>query len=100
MPRIIDGFAVVGVWNTARRVFVDAGRGVLLRAVARPGLAQVVGKVGVAGLVEGDEVRLGQRVSRAQVELHVLTHLPVHATTQRVHAVLLHVGQAGEIDLL
>src|SRR3954467_6320483 len=99
MPRIVDWLAVIGVRNTAGYVFGRAAVG-SFGAVARPGLAQVIGKVGVAGLVEGDEVRLRQRVAGANVELHELTNLPVYAAGQRVDTVLLHVGQAREIHTL
>src|SRR6185503_8763209 len=102
VPRVADRPSVVRVRNAGCR----EGRGSARRRIlgrtgpARPGSFGIVVEVWVARLIEGDEVSLGERVAAAGVELHVFAGLIRGADAERVDAVLLNVGEAGEVDLL
>src|SRR5687768_17247895 len=94
---IVDDLAVVRVRNPARRRNGGPWFGPWLGTPTGASLRQVVREVGIAGLVEGDEMGLRQRVRAAQVELHELADLPVQGCRQGVNAVLLYVRQAREV---
>src|SRR5450631_1903584 len=69
---IVDRAPVVRVRRAGNRGRARGGGLV----VARPGFAGIAREVRIARLVEGDEVRLHQRVAAADMELDVLTGLP------------------------
>src|SRR5262245_38975204 len=102
MPRVVDWPAIVRVGDAGRR----EGRGGSRRGVfgrsgsARTAGPRVVVESRIARLVEGDEMALDERVAAAGVELHVLTGLVRGADAEGIDAVLLHVGESGEIDFL
>ncbi len=72
-----------------RVVRIGAARGGAGRArrgtasAARPSLGAVAGEVRIARLIEGDEVRLHQRVATAHVKLDVFAGLPGNSVLKR-----------------
>src|SRR5690606_11959588 len=96
--RVVDDFAEVGIRKASRAVLW--GRAVTGLGATRPGSGRISAEIGIAGLVEGDEVRLHQGVPCAQIELHVLTRLPSKLGAERVAAVGLDVREPGKVDLL